>query len=294
MVSTESRKFYKTNSLLYIGTGYIPICKECFSKLYNDYIGIYNDERNAMLRLCMAFDIYFDDKLFDKCFEGGKFIIGEYIKALNLQQHKGKTFDTTLDEGLSFKGAKDKVHKFYIRRSRGRNPYFNPDEDSDISQEDIDKWGSGLEDIDYENLNKHYAFLKESNPNCDSNQEIFIDELCYTKMQQMRAVRKNKIDDYNKMTESYRKSFQQAGLKTIKETAGKEDFSIGVNAEMIEKYCPAEYYKNKKLFKDFDGVKDYFKRFVWRPLHNLMYGTEDRDTEFYVKEEETGANEYSD
>ena len=69
MVSTESRKFYKTNSLLYIGTGYIPICKECFSKLYNDYIGINNDERNAMLRLCMAFDIYFDDKLFDKCFE---------------------------------------------------------------------------------------------------------------------------------------------------------------------------------------------------------------------------------
>lgn len=104
-------------------------------------------------------------------------------------------------------------------------------------------------------------------------------------MQQMKAVREGEIDNYNKLTESYRKSFQQAGLKTVKETNINEDFLIGVNAETIEKYTPAEYYKNKKLFADNDGIGGYIERFLLRPLRNLMHGTKDRDYEFYVKEE---------
>lgn len=55
---------------------------------------------------------------------------------------------------------------------------------------------------------------------------------------------------------------------------------------MIEKYTPAEYYKNQELFKDYDNIKDYFDRFILRPLKNLMHGTVDRDYEYRVKEEE--------
>ena len=55
---------------------------------------------------------------------------------------------------------------------------------------------------------------------------------------------------------------------------------------MISKYTPEEYYKDKTLYKDFDGIGDYFKRFVLRPLRNLQLGTTDRDKEFFVSDEE--------
>ena len=45
-----------------------------------------------------------------------------------------------------------------------------------------------------------------------------------------------------------------------------------------------EYYKDKSLYKDFDGLGDYFERFVKRPLRNLMTGSTDRDFEYCVKE----------
>ena len=101
----------------------------------------------------------------------------------------------------------------------------------------------------------------------------------------MRAVRESRVDDYNKLTESYRKTFTQAGLKTVQENTVNDDDCWGVWQARIAKYTPEEYYKNKKLYKDFDGLQDYIERFVLRPLRNLMFGTQDRDKEYYVHEE---------
>lgn len=105
-------------------------------------------------------------------------------------------------------------------------------------------------------------------------------------MQQMDALRSKKTDDFNKLSESYRKTFTQAGLKAVKESTNDDEFAIGVNAQIIEQFTPAEYYKDKERYKDFDGLGDYFKRIILRPLRNLQFGTNDRDSEYYVKEEE--------
>lgn len=228
-----------------------------------------------MQRLCMAFDLYYNDSIFDSCNGDKLTLIGNYIKRLNMVQYKGKTFDTTLDNKFKFNDNHENDKRNEIN-----------EENEVIDPKDIEKWGVGFEKTDYNVLNTHYKFLKTANPNCDNNQEIFINDLCYTKMQQMKAVREGRVDDYNKLTESYRKSFQQAGLKTVKDNNTTEEFSIGVNVETIEKFTPAEYYKNKNLYKDFDNIGDYIKRFLFRPLKNLMFGSKDRDNEFYVKGED--------
>ena len=59
-----------------------------------------------------------------------------------------------------------------------------------------------------------------------------------------------------------------------------------VEVYTIEQYTPAEYYKNQKRHKDADGLGDYISRFFTRPLKNLMFSTSDRDSEYYVKDEE--------
>lgn len=99
-------------------------------------------------------------------------------------------------------------------------------------------------------------------------------------------MKSGRTDDYIKLTESYRKTFAQAGLKTAREATNEDEFSFGITAQMIEQYSPAEYYKNKERHKDFDGLGDYISRFFTRPLKNLMFSTSERDTEYYVKDEE--------
>lgn len=272
--------YYKSSSELFMGTGRLPICISCVNDLYDIYLQRYKRPQNTIKRMCMLFDMYYDESIIDSCIKDNC-VMGEYIKKMNLSQNRKKSFDTSLREGFSFRMTVGTERDVFVV------------DDETVHPEDIERWGGGLDIADYRTLNSHYNFLKEANPNCDSNQEIFIVDLCYIKMQQMKAIREGKTDDYSKMAEQYRKSFSQAGLKTTRDANEAESFAVGVNIETIEKYTPAEYYKNKSLYKDHDNIGDYMERFCLRPLRNLMHGTTDRDHEFFVKDEED-VNEFAD
>ena len=160
-------------------------------------------------------------------------------------------------------------------------------EESTISASAVDRWGIGFTEADYKLLDDHYRLLKKFNPNCDNNQEIFVKDLCYTKLLQMKAMRgEGKSDDFDKYTRLYRDTFKQAGLKTIQETDNSSEETLGVTLATIAQYTPEEYYKDKKLYKDFDGLGEYIKRFITRPLRNLQHGTTDRDPEYCVKDKD--------
>ena len=62
--------------------------------------------------------------------------------------------------------------------------------------------------------------------------------------------------------------------------------SWGKFIEMVEKYTPAEYYKDDKMFDDASGIKDYFKRFFVRPFKNFFTGSTELDPEYSVKQED--------
>ena len=246
------------------------MCKECVAHEFKRFRAEYNSTTKAMQRICMLFDIYYDSNIV-RVLDGSAddTLIGNYIKKVNLGQYKGRTFESSIDEGFVFFDTTADISGINIDTP---------------SKESVEKWGEGFTRVDYEELDKHYRELKTANPNGDYNQEIFIIDLCYIKMQQLKAVREGRVDDYSKLADTYRKSFQQAGLKTVRDNSASENFLLGVGAAEIEKYTPAEYYKDKKLYADHDELEDYFNRYVLRPLKNLQFGTNDRDTEFYVKD----------
>lgn len=277
--SNSPSNFYRSNSEIYDNNGYMPICKDCLLKLYNEYLLLYGDIHKAIKRICMAFDLYYSDAIVDSCCKNFKGIappLGNYIKKLNISQYKKKTFDTTLDEGFLFDSEEDVM----LPSDEEEKPLTT------IPESVRARWGSGLSDDDYKTLEEHYRYLKKANPDFDSNQEIFIMDLCQTKMQQTNAMKSGRTDDYIKLTESYRKTFSQAGLKTTPDSNESNNESWGTWIGMISKYTPEEYYKDKTLYKDFDGIGEYFKRFVLRPLKNLQFGTTDRDKEYFVSDEE--------
>lgn len=278
----NSTHFYKSNSEFY-SEGVLPICKECFSRKFGQYVAEYHSNKKAMQRMCMAFDIYFNEDLFDKYDTNDDTVVGKYFRQLNMNQNKGKTFDTTIENGDFFLSGDRKQPK--KKRVAVVDQYGNEDDESEeINPEDIERWGVGLMPIDYENLNNHYKFLKSANSHCDSNQEIFISDLCYAKMQQLKCVREGDMENFKKMGEYYNSTFVKSGLKVAADAEANSEDCLGVWNSRISQYTPEEYYKNKQLYSDHDGFMDYIKRFLLRPLRNLQYGTTERDKEFYVKD----------
>lgn len=283
--SLSNDKFYRSNSNFYTN-GILPICKNCFVRKFGEYSKIYMSNKKAMQRMCMAFDIYFNEDVFDSCDTKDDAVVGKYFRKMNLGQYRDKKFDDSLDEGLfELSGDRKKVKGKRVAIVDEYDNVQEETESSKISPKDIEKWGIGFDIVDYGILNSHYKFLKKVNPNCDNNQEIFINDLCYTKMQQLKAVREGRVDDYSKLTESYRKTFQQAGLKTVQDENKTSDDCWSQWTGIISQYTPEEYYKDKQLYADWDDLGEYYQRMAVRPLKNLQLGTNERDKEYYVHDD---------
>lgn len=282
--SLSPTHFYKSNSGFY-KTGRLPICQDCFKAKFGQYAAEYLSNKKAMQRMCIAFDIYFNEDVFDKCDNNDETVIGNYFRQLNLSQCKGKTFEHTINEGnFTLSGARKSVNNKKVAYVDEYDNVYDESQNEKINPKDIEKWGIGFDYIDYQTLNNHYKFLKSSNPNSDSNQELFITNLCYIYMKQMKALREGDMKTYKDLSELYMKTFKEAGLKTVKDTTESKEFKAGVSIATIEKFTPAEFYKDQELFKDYDGIGDIIKRFFTRPLKNLQFGTQEPDEEYSIQD----------
>ena len=102
------KEFYESTSVFYKDSGKLPYCKECIEEIYNiildkyKKLGYINPERKSIERICMAFDIYYDDKVFDIASKDEKlksngFIMSMYMKNVNLSQLNSRKFTIFLD-----------------------------------------------------------------------------------------------------------------------------------------------------------------------------------------------------
>ncbi len=135
----EYKNFYQlhNSSNIYSGNNnYIPVCKDCVKILYEQYrikylnqfsvLGMESDEKEAqrlaIRRLCMVFDIYYSDRLFDTALKQiERFstldMVSAYMKIANLKQSKGKTYDDTItEENLSQELLKSAITDKIIER----------------------------------------------------------------------------------------------------------------------------------------------------------------------------------
>lgn len=259
----QQTNFHHADSPLYNGNNhYLTVCKNCVDNLLDQYTTILGSQDAAMKRLCLKFDIYYSETLCDSSRkiteERSRF--SNYISQLNLHHCTGKTYDTYLAEqnGNCFDTYDELVE--------------NTIEGCKITKAMFERWqGFSQDDIIF--LEEHYKMLKKTNPNADNNQEIFIKDLCTIKLLQTRAMRNNDIPDFEKCTKMYRDTFKQAGLKTVEEEDTSVQNPLGVNAEIISQYTPEEFYKDKKLYEDFDDIGGYLATHVERPLENMMFNS---------------------
>ena len=274
---SQKTNFQKTNSPLFQSNeGYLPWCKACTDKYVNLLTAFYsNNEEHAIEHFCQQVDWVYDFEPL-KCareISSDRSRVSHYAAKKNLNTGGRKTYF----DSLKF-AQQQKEYEVITTREQTK------DEDVKVKGSSVDRWGLGFTEMDYKNLDDHYFMLKKNNPNADNNQEIFIKSLCNINMLMVRALQSGDAKEYGTLVDQYAKTFKQAGLKTIQEVDNSADECLGVTLATISQYTPEEYYKDRGLYKDFDKIGEYFERFVKRPLKNLMTGSTERDSEYYVKD----------
>lgn len=277
--TTQKNNFSKSASPLYqANDGYLNICNSCRDNYYYRLVDLYNgNQAHAIRHFCQQFDIIFHEDALtaSRQISSDRSRISHYQAKKNLGQ-TARVGSTYID-GMKY-DYQNKLDDVIESREQAKS------EDSTITASAVDRWGVGFTELDYKLMDDHYKMLKRQNPNCDANQEIFIKSLCSLSMLQTKALKSGDSKEYTSLVEQYAKTFKQAGLKTIQETDKNADDCWGIFMEQISQYTPEEYYKDKKLYEDFDGIGKMFERFVLRPLKNLMCKTNERDPEFNVED----------
>lgn len=278
----QNGNFQKTNDVLFQeNNGYLPWCKECTDRYVNMMTAFYtNNEELAMRDFCQRAGWNYDLNALvasRETYSGhrDRTRISHYGAKKNLNCDGRKTFIDSLK--YEYEQKQNEVITS-IEQAKA--------DDKSVTTTSVDRWGVGFTEQDYKELDTHYRLIKKNNPNCDNNQEIFIKSLCNLNLLMSKSLRDGDSDKYVKLTDQYAKTFKQAGLRTIEEKDNSNDECLGVILASISQYTPEEYYQNKSLYKDFENIGDYFDRFVKRPLKNLMFGTNERDKEYYVKDDD--------
>ena len=258
--------FYASSSNLYASIGRIPVCKKCLHNNYKIWSVQYKSKKVAMKRFCMAFDVYYSDDILDSVLnskDNKKPILSQYIVKMNLNQNRDKTFDTSIEDGTTFNIDENQ-------------------EKSSVPEAVKARWGVGLSDDNYRNLDQHYKYLKKNNPTCDSNQEIFIQDLCFLHMQKMESIKAGDKKSCIDLMTAYRNTFDKAGLKTVESI--DDDACLGKFVNLIGSYTPEYIYKDKELYKDSDLIDEYIERHMVRPFNNIINKTNIRDEEFCIND----------
>ena len=268
----QEGNFNVSKSPIYEGNnGYMTICKKCLYKLYEQYVKFFDkDEYAAAERICQITDMVLDETAWDasRKITANRNRMSAYVSKLNLNQTAGETYSDTL-----------------IRRWEAQVENAESiDEDIEISEETIRRFGLGFDDNAYKVMENEYnSWVEKYGEPIDKRQEELYTSLCYLKYNLQVSVQTS-ANGVGALANAY-KGYIEAATTEIEDRKKKAEADVelsplGVLIRDIEDHCPAEYYKDKKLYADFDKLKEYITRFMARPLRNILTGSKELDKEF--------------
>ncbi len=149
----------------------------------------------------------------------------------------------------------------------------------------IKKWGKSYKMEELKFLEEHHAEWAEKTDCEDLVSQKFVKRICEKELaiELAKLAGKTNID---KLEDQLTKLCKEANLtpKSVTDINKNETMKIyGLWIKDIEEYRPAEYFEDKKLYQDYDGILDMFKRFILRPLKNLLTGSREFDKEFNIQ-----------
>lgn len=284
---SQKGNFMQNRSQLYQGNnGYVTICKLCVNEMYSQYLKFFDgDDLAAMERMCQIFDMYVDEDCWNKSrkTKPGTCRFAEYSTQLSKAKKNRLTYLDTVVERLNQAETED--------LAGAPKEQEDADAEAEAEAEAKRRFGVGFSETDLATLRMQYdSWVEEYGPPIDKRQEELYTTMCFQKLSLQKAIQSG-TTNIGQLTAAY-KSFIEAATTEIEERKRKAEESvdlspIGVMIRDIENYCPAEFYKDKPLYDDSDSLMDYVKRFMFRPLKNLLTGSKELDREFSLSDGQT-------
>lgn len=242
--------------------GYLPVCRHCVEEMFQHYKAALGDEKSAIRRICMKFDIYWNDQIYAMLNKASTSAsrISTYISKSNMFQFVGKTFDDTLDEetGVFQRAAEaTDIDASDIIASVG--------EDITITSEMMEFWGAGFAPsfyIDLERRLKYWTGNTDRNA-MDVSECAIIRQICMLEVTIARDTAVGKQTD--KSVNALNNLLGSANLKPVQKRKDEnmdaiaESRPFGVWIRKIENTRPIS--EPDPSFKDVDGIIRYIS--VW-------------------------------
>ena len=232
--------YYKSHSDFYGSIGKIPYCKHCIEKFYQYYYEKYMDEgclnadQESVKRVCMAFNIYYSPKVFGFAVNDAKkrqlniSPLGSYMKMIQLRQHNGKTYDTSIEEMAA------EEQEYIMSMSNDINNIDGEkDNSSEIDEKTINFFGVGFKDEDYVFLKREYDDWTARHECKTKAQEEVFKDICFNRLQNLKALRAN--EDTKDITMAFQKLLDSGKLQP-KQNAGDTTADNQTFGTLIDKW----------------------------------------------------------
>lgn len=223
--------YYKSHSEFYSNIGKVPYCKQCAEKFYQYYYEKYTNEgcltpeKNAVKRLCMAFDIYYKEDAYNAAIDSAKkremniSPMGAYMKMIQLSQYKGKSYDNTISD----EEKEDFVASIPT----------NVSDDRQVDESTIKFFGVGFTDEDYGFLKEQYDdWVARHECKTKAQEEVF-KRICFKQLEILKATRKG--EDTKNLDATFQNLLETAKLQP-KQNAGDTTADNQTFGTLIDKW----------------------------------------------------------
>ena len=277
--------FPGSQSMLYKGNGgFLPVCNHCIEELYQHYKERLGD-KEAIRRLCMKFDIYWSNELYDMISKANTINsrIKPYISRANLIQFTGKTYDDTLDEESA---AISMAARPTIQIVSDSSDQSELAETIEVSKEVMDFWGAGFSPEVYCELESRYKKWTEDVPKpVESGAEALYRQICILEVTITRNAIAGKpiestVNTLNTLIGSV--NAKPVQRKQDEQVDGAFDSSpFGVGIKMLENIRPVS--DPLPELADVDGVVKYITTWLLGHLCKML-GIKNRYCKLYEDE----------
>ncbi len=269
---TKSYKEFYTSVDSLDSNGYMSICKKCCNEIYENNFVVERSLEKALLKTCKALNIAW----ISNAVGGTKAHIEKFkskgktgLQVFGIYKSKISTLSNLSgDASLTFE-------EYPTVESISINEKVTDDQDFNKYLKEF--WGPDLPFDDYEFLESELARYEETHKSDTASEKSLLRQICFAELDIRKSRMGGKSGDASaiKRLQDLMKTASVDPGKASLANSGKAKETFSSFVKVIEENEPASYYEDKKLFKDFDDIDFYFKKYVTRPLKNFV--TQSRD-----------------
>lgn len=270
----QKQNFPISHSALYRGNnGYFTTCNNCFEGLFEHYKEALGGEIEAIKRMCLKYDIYWNPVLYGMIYKGNTngSRMRQYMSKTNLAKWTNKTYDDTLDEDPEKQLENSTMYvlkeiddeEMRVAEEEEENSIFAEVKIAQPTQADVDFWGMGFAPEFYFELNKRFEkWTADVQLPLDKSTEALYKQICILEVTINRNIVAGKPIEQS--VNALNSLMGSANLKPVQKKAEEQDSAFeelpfGVGIRMCENTRPIP--KPNPELEDVDGIVRYVS--IW-------------------------------